>query len=643
MKKILLSSIIIIIGITFIGRLSYLQIFSFSPDQVLEDPAIKAIYDYPERGYIYDRDGELLVGNQPAYDVMVIPREVKPLDTLEFCGLLGLEKDRFVEILRKARIYSPRLPSVLVHQLSKEDYARLQEKMRHYEGFYIQKRSLRYYDTNSAANVLGYISEVNERDLAKNPYYVQGELTGRTGVEKVYEDILRGRKGVQYIQKDRFNRDIGPFKDGTWDTLPEQGIEINITIDKALQEYGEKLMHGKWGGIVAIEPSSGEILSMISGPTYDPSLLVGRKRSANYSKLHYDSISKPTFDRSISFEKSPGSPFKAMNALIALQEGAITPSTTFTCYHGFYIGRSKKGCHCGGGTRRLHDGIHESCNAYFVGVYKKIFEQFDSNAEAMDAWEKHVRSFGLGSYLGSDLHTGRPGSVPSTDLYNKWYGIGDKRWSATTTYSNAIGQGEVNVTPLQLANMTAAIANRGHYYTPHILKKIDGKEISIPDFVEPKQTTIDKRHFEPVVQGMADVYRKGTAKYIQIPDIEIAGKTGTVENFIKIDSVKTQLTDNSVFVAFAPVDNPKIAIAVYIQNGYYGARYAGHIASLMIEKYLKGEITRKDLEKRMLERTLESEYAKPYSGKPFKINEYDWSQHAKKPETVDTALDTVER
>lgn len=628
MKKILLSSIIIIIGIVFIGRLSYLQIFSFSPDQVLEDPAIKAIYDYPERGYIYDRNGKLLVGNDPAYDVMVIPREVKPLDTLEFCTLLDIDIDKFRKQLQKAQIYSPRLPSVMVHQLSKEDYARLQEKMRRFPGFYIQKRSLRYYDMRAGANVLGYISEVNERDLRKNPNYVQGELTGRTGVEKVYEDTLRGQKGVQYIQKDRFNRDIGKYKDGALDVQPVQGKEISLTIDKDLQEYGEKLMHGKWGGVVAIEPSSGEILTMISGPTYDPSLLVGRQRSANYSKLHYDSISKPTFDRSISFEKSPGSPFKTINALIALQEGAITPSSAFTCYHGFYIGRNKKGCHCGGGTRRLNEGIYNSCNAYFVGVYKKIFDQFDSNAKAMDAWEKHVRSFGLGSYLGSDLHTGRPGTVPNTELYNKWYGEGDNRWSAVTTYSNAIGQGEVNVTPIQLANMTAAIANRGFYYTPHILKKVEGEAIKDPKFTEPKYTTIEKRHFEPVVQGMAEVYRRGTARGVQIPDIEIAGKTGTVENFMVIDSVRTQLTDNSVFVAFAPVDNPKIAIAVYIQNGYYGARYAGHIASLLIEKYLKGEITRKDLEKRMLERTLESEYAKPYSGEEFKINEYDWSKHA---------------
>ena len=622
MKKILLSSIILIIGITFIGRLSYLQIFSFSTDNLLEDPAIKPIYDYPERGYIYDRNGQLLVGNDPAYDVMVIPREVKPLDTLEFCSLIGLDKETLIKRLKKARVYSPRLPSVLVPQLSKEDYAKLQEKMRHFEGFYIQKRSLRYYDTKSAANVLGYISEVNELDLAQNPYYVQGELKGRTGVEKTYQDTLRGNKGIQYIQKDRFNRDIGPYKDGALDTPPIQGKEISITIDKDLQEYGERLMHGKHGGIVAIEPSSGEILSMISGPTYDPSLLVGRKRSKNYTELYYDSIAKPTWDRSILAEPSPGSPFKTLNALIALQEEVMTPDTKIKCYNGFYVGKTKRGCHCGGGVRDMNVGIYKSCNAYFAGTFRKIYDKFETTDEGMDVWEKHMRSFGLGGYLGSDLHTGRPGRIPSKEYYDSWYG--DNRWTSSYIISNAIGQGEVATTPLQLANMTAAIANRGHYFTPHILKKVDGKDISIAEFTELKQTTIDRKHFEPVVQGMADVYKKGTARWVQIPGIEIAGKTGTVENFTIIDSVKTQLTDHSIFIAFAPVNKPKIAIAVYIENGYYGSRYAGHIASLMIEKYIKGEITRKDLEKRMLEKTLEHEYAKPYSGEEFKINEYVW-------------------
>ncbi|RAJ08114.1 peptidoglycan D,D-transpeptidase FtsI family protein [Arenibacter echinorum] len=622
MRKILLSSIILLVGITFIGRLSYLQIFSFSPNQILEDPAIKAVYDYPERGYIYDRNGELLVANQPAYDVMVIPREVKPLDTLEFCNLLGIDKERFVSQLKKARVYSPRLPSVLVPQLSKEDYGRLQEKMRRFEGFYIQKRSLRYYDTNSGANVLGYISEVNEWDLERNPSYAAGELKGTTGIEKEYETILRGRKGVKHIQKDRFNRDIGPYKSGSLDTLPEQGKQITVTIDKILQEYGEKLMTGKHGGIVALEPASGEILALISGPTYDPALLVGRERSRNYSKLHYDTISKPTFDRSILASQSPGSPFKTINALVALQEGAITPETTFHCYNGFYVGKRKRGCHCGGGTRNLNSGIYLSCNAYFAGVFRKIYDQFPTSAEGMDAWEKHVKSFGLGTFLGYDLPTGRPGRIPNKEYYNRIYG--ENRWSSSTIISNSIGQGEVEVTPIQLANMTAAIANRGHYFTPHVLKKIGADDISIPEFTEAKHTTIDKKYFEPVVQGMAEVYKKGTAARLQIEGIEIAGKTGTVENFTRINGERTQLTDNSVFVAFAPVDNPKIAIAVYIENGYFGSRFAGHIASLMIEKYLKGEITRVDLEKRMLEKTLEAEYAKPYSGEPFKINERVW-------------------
>ena len=622
MKKLLLSSIIIIIGITFLGRLSYMQLFSFSPNQILEDPAIKIVYDYPERGYIYDRNGELLVGNQPAYDVMVIPRETKALDTLEFSRLLGLKKEEFISKMKKARRYSPRLPSVLVAQLSKEDYARLQEKMRKYAGFYIQKRSLRDYVTNSAANVLGYISEVNESDLRVNPYYAAGELKGRTGIEKQYEDVLRGRKGVKYIQKDRFNRDIGRFKNGKLDTLPELGTEIHITIDKTLQEYGERLMHGKRGGIVAIDPSSGEILTMISGPTYDPDLLVGRERSKNYTKLHYDSIARPTWDRSILAEPSPGSPFKTLNALAALQEGVIQPDTKFRCYNGFYVGKNKKGCHCGGGVRDLNSGIFNSCNAYFAGTFRKIYGKYKTTDEGMDAWEEHMKSFGLGDYLGTDLPTGRPGRIPNKAYYDKAYG--DGRWASSFIISNAIGQGEVAATPIQLANMTAAIANRGFFYTPHIIKQIGNNSTIDHIYTQRRYTTIDKEHFEPVVDAMTNVYKYGTAKWLRVPGIEIAGKTGTVENFTRIDGERVQLTDHSIFVAFAPVKNPKIALAVYIEHGYYGGRYAGHIASLLIEKYLKGEITRTDLEKKMLEKTLEHEYAKPLSGEPFKINEYVW-------------------
>ncbi|KPM32647.1 Penicillin-binding protein 2 (PBP-2) [Croceitalea dokdonensis DOKDO 023] len=622
MKKVLLSSIIVLVGFVFIGRLSYLQIFSFSPNQILEDPAIKAVYDYPERGYIYDRNGKLLVGNQPAYDVMVIPRETKALDTLEFCRLLKISKEEFLKKMSKAKRYSTRLPSVLVPQLAKEDYASLQEKMRKYTGFYIQKRTLRDYKTKSAANVLGYISEVNEWDLKNNEYYVAGELKGRTGIEKQYEDLLRGRKGVKYLQKDRFNRDIGPYKDGALDTLPELGKELHISLDKDLQEYGERLMHGKRGGIVAIEPATGEILTMISGPTYDPALLVGRERSKNYSKLHYDSIAKPTWDRSILAQPSPGSPFKTLNALVALQEGVIDTDTKIKCYNGFYVGKTKRGCHCGGGSRDLNSGIFNSCNAYFAGTFRKIYGKFNTTDEGQDVWEKHMKSFGLGNYLGTDLPTGAPGRIPDKEYYDKAYG--DNRWASSYIISNAIGQGEVAATPIQLANMTAAIANRGHFYTPHIIKKIGNNGNLDPKYSEPRHTTIDKKHFDPVVEAMANVYKYGTARRLQVPGIEIAGKTGTVENFTRINGERMQLTDHSIFVAFAPVDKPKIALAVYIENGYYGARYAGHIASLLIEKYLKGEITRKDLEKRMLEKTLEHEYAKPLSGEPFKINEHVW-------------------
>jgi len=622
MKKILLSSIIVIVGVVFVGRLSYLQIFSFSPNQILEDPAIKAVYDYPERGYIYDRNGKLLVGNQPAYDVMVIPRDTKSLDTLEFCNLLSISKERFIKQMGRAKRYSTRLPSVLVPQLAKEDYARLQEKMRKYKGFYIQKRSLRDYLTNSAANVLGYISEVNENDLRNNPYYRAGELMGRTGIEKQYEAMLRGRKGVNYIQKDRFNRDIGPYKSGKLDTLPKLGKELHITIDKTLQEYGERLMVGKRGGIVAIEPASGEILTMISGPTYDPALLVGRQRSKNYTKLHNDSIAKPIWDRAILAEPSPGSPFKTLNALAALQEGVIDTDTKFRCYNGFYVGNTKRGCHCGGGVRDLNSGIFNSCNAYFAGTFRKIYGKYKTTDEGMDAWEKHMKSFGLGNYLGTDMPTGRPGRIPNKAYYDRAYG--DNRWASSFIISNSIGQGEVAATPIQLANMTVAIANRGYFYTPHVIKSIGGQASIDVSYTQRNYTTIDKKHFDPVVEAMGNVYKYGTAKWLRIPDVEIAGKTGTVENFTRINGERVQLTDHSVFIAFAPIENPKIALAVYIEHGYYGARYAGHIASLLIEKYLKGEITRKDLEKRMLEKTLEHEYAKPYSGEPFEINEYVW-------------------
>ena len=622
MSRFFYSLVIIIVGLLFIGKLISLQLFYEESNIVESDPAITKNYLYPERGFIYDRNRNLLVGNQPAYDVMVTPREVASLDTLEFLKLLDLEKEEFIDKMARARRYSTRLPSVLVANLSKESYAALQEKLRRFQGFFIRKKSLRDYYTTSAAHVLGYISEVNTDDVRRNDYYIPGENIGRTGLERQYEEVLRGKKGVSYVQKDRFNRVIGPYKEGSLDSLPEMGKNIHITIDKTLQEYGERLMNGKRGGIVAIEPKTGEILSMISGPTYDPSLLVGRQRSANYTAMYYDSLSRPTWDRSILAQPSPGSPFKALNALVALQEGAINPSTTYSCDEGFYVAGVKRGCHCGGGVRDLNSGLLHSCNAYFAESFRSFYRKFETTTEAHDTWEAHMKSFGLGDFLGTDLPTGAPGRIPSTEFYDRAYGR--NRWVSTFVISNAIGQGEIAATPLQLANMTAAISNRGYFITPHLIKEVEGGKSIDYKFREKRYTTIDEKHFEPVIKGMEAVYTSGTARFLQVPGIRLAGKTGTVENYTRIDGEKVQLTDHSVFVAFAPVEDPKIAIAVYIEHGYYGNRYAGHIASLMIEKYLKGEISRVDLEKRMLDKTLAKEYAKPTSGKPFEINEYAW-------------------
>jgi len=617
MRKLLLFALVVFVGITFIVRLYYLQVYDSKNYDPLEDTAVRKVFTYPKRGYVYDRNGELLVANQPSYDVMVIPKEVEPLDTLEFCSLLKITKENFIKTFNKARNYSPRLPYVFLSNLAKDDYAVLQEKMRKYDGFYIQKRSIRTYRKTIGANVLGDIGEVNQVIINKDDYYNKGDLIGKQGVEKTYEKTLRGFKGTKFIQKDRFNRDIGAFEDGSNDATAQPGKNITITIDSKLQEYGELLMTNKRGGIVAIEPNSGEILAMISGPTYNPNLLVGRNRSKNFTKLYNDSLAQPLFDRGLQAMYPPGSPFKAINALIALQEGVVTPDDKFRCNLGFKYGNRRMGCHLHRSPANMNLGIYESCNAYFGNVYLKIMDKYDSRVDAMNNWSKHVKSFGLGNYLNNDLSVGQPGKIPNSSTYDRAYGKG--KWYPTFSISNAIGQGEVLATPIQLANIAAAIGNRGYYYTPHIIKNIESDTIP-SKFTKPKYTTIDKKHFEPVIHGMFDVYNKGTAKMLQVKGIEICGKTGTAENFAIIDGTKTQLTDHSIFVAFAPKDNPKIAIAVFIENGYFGSRFAGKMASLMIEKYLKNEISRTDLENFVLYHTLEHEYKKPYSGEPFKIN-----------------------
>lgn len=611
MRKVLLPTLIFIATILLLIRLFYLQLIDETLKLKSDNNAIKIQYDYPERGYIYDRFGKLMVANQPSYDIMVIPREVKDVNVDEFCELLHIPKSFYEERMKKAVVYSPRLPSVFLPQLNKKEFAAFQEKVRKFQGFYIQKRSLRDYQVNYGANVFGFITQVNDKIIQKNPYYNSGDLIGKQGVEESYEKELRGIKGVKYIQKDKYNREIGSYKEGRFDTIAKQGEDITLSIDSELQKYGEELMINKRGGIVAIEPSTGEILALVTAPSYDPALLVGRERSRNYTKLYNDSIAKPLYDRPLLAQYPPGSPFKILTGLIGLQEQVVDEQSSFVCHHGFSYARGRfMKCH-DSGVSQLHNGIFNSCNTYFASVYMKTINKYAKTPVAVDVWSKHVKSFGLGDFMGYDLPTGKKGRVPNSKLYKRIYP--DWQYRATTIVSNAIGQGEVETTPIQLANMMAAVANRGYWYTPHIIKKIEGQKID-KKFTTKHMTTIDRKYFEPVISGLADVYNVGTAFGLGIADIQMCGKTGTAENFAKINGKRVKLQDHSIFVAFAPKDNPKIAIAVFVENGYWGKRWAGPIATLMVEKYIKRKITRTDLEKRMFEGSLQGEYDK-YSGK----------------------------
>lgn len=622
MRKLLFLSLVLLVGLVFMGRLLYLQVFNTSFAIISERNAIKTEYVYPQRGNVYDRTGRLMVSNQPIYDVMVVPREVKEFDTLEFTSLLKITPERLREQLRKAKVYSPRLASVVVPQISKEEHSYIQEKMRKFSGFYIQKRALRDYKIKGAANVLGYISEANPNDISTNSYYEPGDLIGRSGLEQQYEELLRGKKGVRYYLRDRFNKEIGSYKDGIFDTLPEKGKDLTLSLDMDLQEYGEMLMQQKRGGIVAIQPKTGEILSLITAPSYDPALLVGRERSKNFTKMWYDTINKPLMDRSLLATYPPGSTFKPITGLIALQEGVIDLNKRIPCAHGFAYGRGGfMKCHGHASPISIVDATATSCNTFFAKSYWWIIDNYKTPQEGMDTWNDYLKSFGLGDFLGYDLPTGRPGFVPTGDYYNRAYNYPTYKWSATYTLSNGIGQGEILTTPIQLANLATIIANRGWYYTPHILKRIDGENVIDDKFKEKHHTKVDAKYFESVVEGMHKVYKQGTASSTQIADIEMCGKTGTAENFTRIGGKRVQLTDHSIFIAFAPKDDPEIAIAVFVENGRWGSRYAARIASLMIGKYLKGDHGRMDLEKWIMENGLEEEYAKEYSGMDFKINQ----------------------
>ena len=498
------------------------------------------------------------------------------------------------------------LPSVFLSQLNKVEYAAFQEKERKFEGFYTQRRSLRDYQVDFGANIFGFITQVNEGILKKNKYYNSGDLIGKQGVEQQYEEILRGVKGVKYLLRDKHNKIIGPYKNGQFDTIAQQGKDLTLTIDYELQKYGTELMINKRGGIVAIEPKSGEILALVTAPTYDPGLLVGRQRSKNYTALYNDSIAKPLYDRGLQAAYPPGSPFKIITGLIGLQEEVIDEQSTFYCNHGANFGRFM-GCHCGLHTLQLNNGIYKSCNSYFGNTYKRTIEKYKDSYYSVDNWANHVKSFGLGQFLGTDMPIGSKGLVPTSKMYKKWYNGAKIR--SSYIISNAIGQGEVLTSPIQLANMMATVANRGYYYTPHIVKNIKDEKLD-KKYTTKHYTTIDKQYYEPIIQGLEDVYNYGTASGFRVEGMKICGKTGTAENKIRVAGKTYQLKDHSIFVAFAPRENPKIALAVFIENSGYGATWAGPIATLMLEKYINGKISRKDLETRMLTGSLEAEYQK---------------------------------
>ena len=618
MKRFYIQIITILIAIIFILRLVFLQILDSEYKSLSENNAVLESPVYPERGFIYDRNGKILVANQIAYDLMVIPENTNNFDTLELSKLVNIPLEEFKLNLSKAIKFSNKIPSIILGEISKKEHAYIQEKLWKYEGFYLQKKSIRKYFNDIGANFLGYISEVNDSDIARDNYYQTGELIGRQGIEKYYENILRGVKGKSFFQKDRFNRIIGSYQNGKYDIAPKASSNIRLTIDLNLQSYGESLFKNKRGGIVAIEPKTGEVLALITAPSYDPNILLGRKRSINYNRLANDTISKPLFDRGLQAQYSPGSPFKVLNALIGLQEGVINKNDVYTCNKGhFYAKGAFMECHNEIGSKNnLVSAIYNSCNSYFAKTYKKLINSKKTLSEGLDNWTTHLNSFGLGDYLGYDLSIGQKGFIPDSNYYNKWYK--ENGWQASTIISNAIGQGEILTTPIQMANFTAAIANRGFYITPHFLKSAD--KAGIKKF-EKKLTSIDPINFKPVIDGMEKVVEKGTARIAKIQNIRVCGKTGTVENFIRLNGEKTQLTDHSMFIAFAPKENPKIALAVFVENGYWGSRWAAPIASLMIEKYLNNKIERKWLENRMLKGSLELEYKKPLSKKLFKINE----------------------
>jgi len=580
--------IVTAVSLIYLARIFYIQVVEDRYKLSANNNVLRTITDYPSRGLVYDRKGKLLVLNEAVYDVMVTPRQVKGLDTLEFCRLLGMTIEDFRKKMTKATKYSRVKASVFEKQISAATYAVLQERLYKFKGFFVQSRTLRRYPENVSAHSLGYIGEADEKLIKSNGYYKQGDYVGIAGIEKSYEEELRGKRGARVVMVDVHNREKGSFANGQFDTLPVAGRNLEVTLDLELQKLGEKLLENKIGSIVAIEPSTGEILALVTKPTYDPNLMVGRARSNNYAKMLKDP-SKPMFNRATQAYYPPGSTFKLVNALIALQEGIIQPGTTFA--HSFVVGSKSVKCHPHPDIA-LMGAIQYSCNPYFCNTFRAFVDskKWGSSEAGYLKWRDHVLAFGIGRKVGVDLPHELKGLVPSVEFYDKYYG--KRRWKASTIYSLGLGQGELGITPLQMANIMCAIANKGYYYIPHIVRKINGKPNTTRNLGQRQLTMVEPRHFEIVHEGMQQVVENGTAKVAKFGGYAICGKTGTAQN--------PHGKDHSLFVAFAPRENPKIAIAIMVENAGWGGEWAAPMGSLMMEQYLTDTISRTELYERMV-------------------------------------------
>ena len=598
-RKYIIGGVLIVLALIYLVRLFELQVLDPTYKINADSNAFLRKTIYPSRGTLRDRNGKLVVYNQPAYDVMVIPREIGEFDTLDLCRTLRLDiedlRTRFRDMKdrRKNRGYSPNSQQVLITHISAQDYCRLQEKLYRFPGFFIQKRILRQYEYSAAANLVGNIREANPSEIEKDTYYRPGDYIGDSGIEKSYETYLRGVKGQEILIRDALGRIKGRYENGAKDIAPISGKDLKLSIDIELQRYGEKLMKGKIGAIVAIEPKTGEILAMVSSPTYDPHLLVGRERGKNYRKLVNDKY-KPLYDRAIMAAYPPGSTFKPTQGLIFRQEKIIDLNTSFNCYRGYINGGLRVGCHGHESPITLKPAIRTSCNAFFCWGLKSMIDRrskYGSPAKAFEIWKNYMVELGYGYRLGVDLPGESRGFIPNSKFYNKIYG--EDRWSANTIISIAIGQGEILATPLQIANFAATVANRGYYVTPHVVKEI--QDTVLPEIYSQKhRPSIKTEYFNDIAEGMRMAVIGGTCRYAQFGDVEICGKTGTAQN--------PHGRDHSAFMGFAPMNDPKIAICAYVENAGFGATFGVPIGSLMMEMYLNRQISdnRKYLEDRML-------------------------------------------